>query len=548
MSPTGLFPRETLRPTASRAEKALYDALQKHLPPNWTAWHSMKVRVPRGREAEGDFVIAIPDRGLIALEVKGGRIEVRDGQWIQNGRVLAKVPRDQGHGFKRALLEQLRHRYPRRPLPYVTLATAFPDTAWDSPPTHGDIDGAILGQQDLPFLNHALLALAERLFRDQRTPDWDWISALHELWGESWVPSLSLGSRTNLREAQLVELDARQRNLLAKIDVNPRLYVAGRPGTGKTLLAMELARRWKASGKRPLLLCHTRALASSLQRAGHEASTVRELAADILEAAGVVIENGAPRADWSQPTWNRVSQEAAKIVASGPFAHDAIVIDEAQDLDESDWELMRAVIGNEPLWVFGDEGQAFWKDRREIPADMRPFVYLLDETYRCPKRLADFADRYRPEARAETEAAEPPRPFEELSVLQVPSDSVEHGCAVEIEKLVAEGVKLEQIAVLSLAGQTKTVLGNASRIGRFEVARADDEDAGEKLVADTFLRFKGLERPWIVVTELGLATTNYEIRMHIALTRATVGCIVVATADEIENDRKLRMVAGIASD
>jgi len=539
MPPTGLFPRQGPRPSASNAEKKLYSALQRRLPAGWTAWHSMKVRVPRGRESEGDFVVAVPHRGLIALEVKGGRMELRDGQWTQNGRPLDRAPRDQAHGFRRALLEQLAHRHPEKRLPYVTVATAFPDTSWDEPPTNGDLDGALLGEQDLLFLNYALPALAERLFQNEPAPEWPWIEALHELWGESWVPSLSLGRRTRLAEARLVELDEAQRNLLAKLEVNPRLYVAGRPGTGKTLLAMEIARRWAARGKRPILLCHTRALATSLERAGHRASTVRELAADRLERAGVVIEDGAPREGWSKATWDRVSREAAKLVTQDAFEYDAIVIDEAQDLDEGDWELVRALAKDRLLWVFGDEGQAFWTDRREIPADMRPFVFVLDETYRCPAQLAAFADRYRPGA----ETTEPPEPVDELTVFAVPADRIEAMCAAVVEKLVEDGVEPEQIAVLSLAGQTKTALGNASRIGSLDAVRADDERAAENVVADTFLRFKGLERPWIVVTELGLATTAYEVRMHIALTRATVGSIVVATEEEITRDPHLRAVA-----
>ena len=539
MSPTGLYPRKGPRPSASQAEKKLFAALRNHLPPGWTAWHSLKVRVPKGREAEGDFLVAVPHRGLVVLEVKGGRIEVEDGQWLQNGRRMDKVPRDQAHAFKRALLEVLALRHPDKPLPFVTVATVFPDTAWDKPPTHGDLDGAVLGEHDLLFLNYALPALVERLFKDEPAPDWPWVEAVHVLWGESWVPTLSLGLRTQMTEAQLVALDEAQRETLANIEQNPRVFVAGRPGTGKTLLAMEIARRWEARGKRPLVLCHTRALMLALQRAGHEAATVRELAADVLERGGIEVEGGADRASWSPEVWDRVAEKAAEVVARHPLPYDALVIDEAQDLDESDWRFIRAASQDKPLWVFGDEGQAFWQGRRGIPDDARPFVYTLGKPYRCPKQLAAFAERYRPGANV-TEA---PIPIEELTVLAVEKKQHEAICAALIDKLVDDGVLPEQIAVLSLAGQTKTVFGNASRIGSYEAVRADDENAGKKLVADTFLRFKGLERPWIIVTELGLATTAYEVRMHIALTRATVGCIVLATPEEAERDPHLRAIA-----
>ena len=50
----------------------------------------------------------------------------------------------------------------------------------------------------------------------------------------------------------------------------------------------------------------------------------------------------------------------------------------------------------------------------------------------------------------------------------------------------------------------------------------------------------GLERPWIVVTELSLGQTRYDVRMHVALTRATVGCVVVGTREELERDVRLK--------
>lgn len=106
--------------------------------------------------------------------------------------------------------------------------------------------------------------------------------------------------------------------------------------------------------------------------------------------------------------------------------------------------------------------------------------------------------------------------------------------------LYAYGVSAPDIAVVSLAGQTKTALCARSELGNIPVRRADAPDASEHVVADTFLRFKGLERPWILVAELGLGATRYEIRMHVALTRATVGCVVVATEEEVGRDEGLR--------
>jgi len=49
----------------------------------------------------------------------------------------------------------------------------------------------------------------------------------------------------------------------------------------------------------------------------------------------------------------------------------------------------------------------------------------------------------------------------------------------------------------------------------------------ERLVADSFLRWKGLERPLIVVADVDPTLTQFGTRMHIALTRALTGVRVV---------------------
>lgn len=79
------------------AEIQVYESLKAHLPGGWYAWHSLRVREDDGIFGEGDFVVADPDRGLLAVEVKAGNIEQRDGRWFQNGRAMRPDPRAQGN-------------------------------------------------------------------------------------------------------------------------------------------------------------------------------------------------------------------------------------------------------------------------------------------------------------------------------------------------------------------------------------------------------------------------------------------------------------------
>lgn len=536
-----LFPPTGPRSGAPPSERAVYDALAKHLPKSWHAWHSVRLRNRRGVETEGDFVLAIPDRGLLVLECKGGLIDVVEGLWFQNGKPLARMPREQAHDFRRALAEQLDDRGVGRV--FIDVATIFPETPFFSPPAQSDLRDTVLGQRDLDALGDALKTLVSRLFvapdgqRASVPEGTRWIEAMHELWGRSWVKAARLGQQLALREEELVPLDERQRAVLELLDDNDRLLVTGGPGTGKTLLAMEIARRLRRDGKRVLVLCFTRALASALAAAGIEATTVRELAADVLD----IVERApdGPRETWSAETWDGVTAAAAQwLPEEGDTTHDAFLLDEAQDLADADWRFVRALAGNRKLWVFGDDGQAYWPDRLRLDAKAEGFASCrLSRGYRNPDGLDRFAAQYR--LGAEEPWVTPP-----LAGLRVVSAASEAEIAREVERLVLEatreGLSPSDLAVLSLAGRSRARIGIVDKLAGLTACRADAPDAKAHLVADTFLRFKGLERPLVIVCELGLGPQAYDVRMHIALTRATLQCAVVATRAEITADARLR--------
>ncbi len=66
--------------------------------------------------------------------------------------------------------------------------------------------------------------------------------------------------------------------------------------------------------------------------------------------------------------------------------------------------------------------------------------------------------------------------------------------------------------------------------------RATDPDAGTEIVCDTFLRFKGLERPAVIVTDLRLVSDRYERRMYIAVSRALDVLTIIGVKNEIDGD------------
>lgn len=67
-------------------------------------------------------------------------------------------------------------------------------------------------------------------------------------------------------EARIVRLTEDQLRWVDAIEINPRVICSGGAGTGKTMLALELARRWCAAGMKTVLACHSPWLKRYLER------------------------------------------------------------------------------------------------------------------------------------------------------------------------------------------------------------------------------------------------------------------------------------------
>src|SRR5438552_12695850 len=102
-----MYPRR-LAPgaTQSPAEERLFELFEKHLDNRFSIFHSRSLLAKDNRnnviEKEIDFLIAHQDYGLLALEVKGGRIFI-DGatkEWFTTDR------NDRHHSLKKSPVEQ----------------------------------------------------------------------------------------------------------------------------------------------------------------------------------------------------------------------------------------------------------------------------------------------------------------------------------------------------------------------------------------------------------------------------------------------------------
>lgn len=523
----GIHPRDACRPTDSHAEQAVWSALRAGMPSGWYGWHSLRVRDRNGFQGEGDFVLAHPQRGLLVLEVKGGRLEQGDGRWLQNGTAMDEAPLDQGNRFVRKLVQRLRDDdfVP----PAFGAAVCFPDTAFDRQPSQDDLAGLVLGRGDLPYLKEALPPVIERAVPLPGHSRGQWIEALHRLWGETWVPALSLGVRAQEAAERRLGLDAAQVAALEGLLENERVLVEGGAGSGKTSLAAEAAQRIAAQGQKVLLLCFTVPLAHWLSQrlatTGVEVNTISGFAKKIVDAAGTP----PTAADvTSSEFWRAVYQRAEELC--GP-AWDAVIVDEAQDLEFDAWYLVSTLASGRRLWAFFDPGQGFWPDRTP-PRDLFKTFFKLPRQQRSPPGIQAFANRLLGVAH-DAAAIVAAQADGTLVLVTAPSPSaVPDKVGEEVDRLLSRGLAPGQIGIVSLRGQTAAdAIHHLPRVGRHEVVPASHPEMESRLVADSFLRWKGLERPAIIVTDLPDGElSRLPIRLNVALSRATLVARVVATA------------------
>jgi len=118
-----------------------------------------------------------------------------------------------------------------------------------------------------------------------------------------------------------------------------------------------------------LLLCFTiplqRWLASRLHGTGVEVFTASAFAKKVVDAtAGDLSEADLRDAEG----WSRVIQRAADFCSPD---WDAIVVDEAQDLEFAAWVMLSSLAQGKRLWAFYDPSQAFW------PIGLRPVNFSL---------------------------------------------------------------------------------------------------------------------------------------------------------------------------
>jgi superfamily I DNA/RNA helicase len=208
-----------------------------------------------------------------------------------------------------------------------------------------------------------------------------------------------------------------------------------------------------------------------------------------------------------------------------PESYDDVIIDEAQDF-RSEWvDALRLFLRpSGSLFVFRDDFQNLY-DGSELSSLLGVPPMPLCENIRNTKRIFAVGNRFRD--------GSPQRCLvptgEEVRWVEASSDRQMRAVERELNRLVdTEGMAPENIAVLTGCAVDASPFATGE-IGRHRCTPAD-EPMNKHVILDSVMRFKGLDRPIVVLC--GMASASDELA-YVGLTRAKSLLIVVGDEETL---------------
>ena len=324
----------------SEGEKVLFEKLHKsEVIKEGLGLHSLNLAEhPSQAEGEADFVLLIPNKGILVIEVKDHtKVAYKDGKWILgNDLPIVGGPIKQAKEACYSIVEYVKSNLREAARIPVAYCVWFTKTDFTPPESIEwekwqflninnleDVEKAILNTMDSAIQNFQTRRETRFITANDFTPEL--LQKTGELLRPRFEYLLSESVQRRLRKSELTKLLEEQYEVIDGMEDNRQVLISGPAGTGKTLLALEKARRLNSQGYRVKFLCFNTSLASEL--------AARNLDLDIENISKLIF---------------KVAQDTGKqyfdiqaIEDAGPQKlssintvekYDVLVIDEAQDL------------------------------------------------------------------------------------------------------------------------------------------------------------------------------------------------------------------------
>jgi hypothetical protein len=521
------------------AEAKVLNSLQQ-LPAPWRTFDNVEWRKLEhfGEEVgEADFFVFHPQYGVIAFEVKGGNVSVVNGEWLYgNGKPMKTSPMFQARRSRFALQKRLKPKLGSvvDDLTF-THAVWFPDVRWprelqlpDAPSNSFVLDITLLDNPEPRLL---------QIFKEAAPEPKAWTkvqqNALKDLLAPDWQLQMPLVYRLEGASQALLQATEQQMSALRLLRTQSRLLVEGGAGSGKTLLAVTLAREHAALGKQVLLTCFNKALANQLATFfnGQDNVTVvhfHELVRQAALQAGLPYT--VPQDKQKQSRFFR--EDCAELLMSaaeqGAHRYDSIIVDEAADFLPDWWAAIECLGQPDFCWYcFYDRHQTIYFAEHPWSPPFKGEPMPLDVNLRNTRPVGMLAARLGhcpPPAGFRVETGPDP-------VVKVSPDF--QAMSEELRKLLKsltheQMVPPERIVVLAPYRHSNPQSLWAAGLKGFALNENVSVPEAGKIGVATIQGFKGLEADVVILAGLNAQILKSPELLYVGASRAKAGLYVLS--------------------
>jgi hypothetical protein len=530
----------------------------------WTVLHSLDIASHRSQIwGEVDFVIIVPRIGVLCLEVKATkRVQREEGLWYYGNdpnpdmRGPFRQSSEAMHGVRKYLIEKdpTLSRivfWSAVIFPFVNFEDQSPEwKSWQSIDSF-HFHNRSVGQIVLSVLLHARAFLitvpTATWFRaESNEPDINQSKQIADILRPNFEFFESpLARRKNL-EIELKQYTNEQFDALDAMAENPRIIFRGPAGTGKTLLAIEAARRSK---QKTLLVCFNRLLGNWLKENTHNLEsfiTVSTLHGLMLAISGSHSPENASASFWEETLPNLALE---KLVEQDyeKYNFDTLIIDEAQDiirpqyLDFLDLILKGGMFAGN--WrMFGDfEKQSLFESPKEVIELLNDRFsltpkYSLRVNCRNTPRIADFIQLFGELDPGYSRVRRPDNNINpEIKAYKGDKNQARILLGV-IDKLHREGFKNDEIIVLSYKADEYSLVSKILGVEKQIFRSFKSSFVADNIRYGTVHSFKGLEAPVVIMTDIvEVGSERSKSVFYTGVTRAT-SRLIVLVSDEARKE------------
>ena len=529
----------------SHGEEKIFNAL-KGLPNDYTVFYSYRWSRPNYYgivNGEADFIVFHKNYGMLVIEAKSGGISCVDNRWeyvrtdTKEHIPMGKDPLEQADNTKYHLINTIKPLCTNGEHCQIEPVVWFPavergDVCGDFPSTYNSSN--VLFMSALHSAEDALQKAYKYYNSEARTSlSLITFNRIVDKMAPEFHAIPSFRTKFDEQEREFLLLAKEQQVLLDYLEEQPTAVIQGCAGTGKTLLAVEKARRLSADGK-VLFLCFNKYLVNHLR----EMFTEQDIDCFNLQSFYMSKIRGA-----ELPNDNDISEFLSEYqYYDWQYKH--IVVDEGQDfLDEHiEWLSLIAKSCGGSFYVFFDKNQLI--QRHSLPSWIQDAEcrLMLRRNRRNTVRIATTAGK---------SIALDPIMAEHSPEGQIPNLHIRESKKELINLLsqiistyIKSGIRKDEIVILTVKTEIESVLSEIDTIGTHKISR--ERNVKNEILFTTTRKFKGLEASVVIICDIDTETFKTEIGksiFYVGASRAKNALEIVA----LQNEDALKELASAVS-